>query len=139
MIRVVHLGFRGQKGTESRIRIRNTALIQIIWTVLDPDADRLDPLICSGSSPQHCLNDSFFSLLQVRMQLKTPPKWLRRPCGASFGFGGKLVTFENGDAAAAVAGSGSGPRPLVHLSRVITETELVERSGKTTAGHRVGD
>ena len=29
------------------------------------------------------------------MQLKSPPKWLRRPCGASFGFGGKLVSFEN--------------------------------------------
>ena len=56
------------------------------------------------------------------MQLKTPPKWLRRPCGASFGFGGKLVTFER---------AASGTRPLVHLSRVVTETELVERSGKT--------
>jgi protein transport protein SEC31 len=63
------------------------------------------------------------------MQLKTPPKWLRRPCGASFGFGGKLVSFENvGDAAAAAAGGG-GPRPFVYLSRVVTETELVERSG----------
>ena len=29
---------------------------------------------------------------QVTMQLKEPPKWLRRPCGASFGFGGRLVT-----------------------------------------------
>ena len=35
------------------------------------------------------------TLLQVTMQLKSPPKWLRRPCGASFGFGGKLVSFEN--------------------------------------------
>ena len=32
---------------------------------------------------------------QVTMQLKSPPKWLRKPCGASFGFGGKLITFEN--------------------------------------------
>ena len=29
------------------------------------------------------------------VQLKKPPKWLKRPCGASFGFGGKLVTFES--------------------------------------------
>lgn len=56
------------------------------------------------------------------MQLKTPPKWLRRPCGASFGFGGKLVTFEP-----AAAGGG---RPQVYISRVVTETELVERSGE---------
>ena len=32
---------------------------------------------------------------QIPMQLKSPPKWLRKPCGASFGFGGKLVSFEN--------------------------------------------
>jgi hypothetical protein len=30
----------------------------------------------------------------VPVQLKQPPKWLKRPVGASFGFGGKLVTFE---------------------------------------------
>ena len=29
------------------------------------------------------------------MQLKKPPKWLSKPCGASFGFGGRLVSFEN--------------------------------------------
>ena len=34
------------------------------------------------------------NILQVTMQLKAPPKWLRKPCGASFGFGGKLVTVE---------------------------------------------
>ncbi|KAI9105495.1 hypothetical protein DFS34DRAFT_575149 [Phlyctochytrium arcticum] len=27
--------------------------------------------------------------------LKQPPKWLRRPVGAVFGFGGKLVSFDN--------------------------------------------
>jgi protein transport protein SEC31 len=26
-------------------------------------------------------------------QLKIAPKWLKRPCGARFAFGGKLVTF----------------------------------------------
>lgn len=26
----------------------------------------------------------------------TAPKWLRKPVGASFGFGGKLLTFNNG-------------------------------------------
>ena len=28
------------------------------------------------------------------VQLKNPPKWLKRPVGANFGFGGKLVTFQ---------------------------------------------
>ncbi|OLY84088.1 Protein transport protein sec31 [Smittium mucronatum] len=27
--------------------------------------------------------------------LKSPPKWLSRPCGASFGFGNKLISFNN--------------------------------------------
>ena len=27
-------------------------------------------------------------------QLKNPPKWLKRPVGANFGFGGQLVTFQ---------------------------------------------
>jgi protein transport protein SEC31 len=26
---------------------------------------------------------------------KTAPKWLQRPCGATFGFGGRIVTFNN--------------------------------------------
>ena len=30
----------------------------------------------------------------VPVQLKNPPKWLKRPVGANFGFGGKLVTFQ---------------------------------------------
>ncbi len=65
------------------------------------------------------------------MQLKTPPKWLRRPCGASFGFGGKLVTFGSDATAAATAvAGGAASRPLVYLRQVVTETELVERSGK---------
>ena len=57
---------------------------------------------------------------QVTMQLKSPPKWLRRPCGASFGFGGKLVTCE----------TVSGERGQIYLSRVVTEPGLVESSSK---------
>lgn len=57
---------------------------------------------------------------QVTMQLKAPPKWLRRPCGASFGFGGKLVTVEQ------VTGS----RPTLYMSTVITEPALVQDSAK---------
>ena len=26
---------------------------------------------------------------KAAVQLKKPPKWMRRPCGANFGFGGK--------------------------------------------------
>ena len=57
---------------------------------------------------------------KVTCQLKSPPKWLRTPCGASFGFGGKLVTCENV----------SGEKPKINISRVVTETQLVESSAK---------
>lgn len=57
--------------------------------------------------------------------LKKPPNWIRRPVGASFGFGGKLVTFEN------VTTSSQRPSNVnyhVYISQVFTEPQLVERS-----------
>ncbi|KAL8602789.1 hypothetical protein ACOMHN_055172 [Nucella lapillus] len=62
------------------------------------------------------------------MSLQKPPKWIRKPVGASFSFGGKLVTFESPRAASATTPQqGSGPR-VVTISQVVTETELVSRS-----------
>ncbi|PRW34057.1 transport SEC31-like protein B isoform A [Chlorella sorokiniana] len=54
------------------------------------------------------------------------PAWLKRPCGASFGFGGKLVQFANSKrqlptGEAVETGS-------VTVSQVLTEPELVQRS-----------
>lgn len=51
--------------------------------------------------------------------LKKPPKWLRRPCGATFAFGGKLITFGY---------SKESPSTQVNISQVTTEQELVGRS-----------
>ncbi|GAN10753.1 protein transport protein sec31 [Mucor ambiguus] len=72
-------------------------------------------------------------------ELKNPPKWLRRPVGASFGFSGKLVTFNNksGHAAAAAAAStvpGQSAvvaNPIsraVKMSTIETDPEIVKRS-----------
>ena len=58
-------------------------------------------------------------------QLKVPPKWLKRPCGATFGFGGKLVSF---DYSADPAGGGTGKKSRVHISSVVTDSELITRS-----------
>lgn len=69
--------------------------------------------------------------------LKHPPKWLRRPVGASFGFSGKLVTFTNKAAQAAVSAatvSGTTLPNLKTLTRPITITtietdpEIIKRS-----------
>lgn len=37
----------------------------------------------------------FYSLSGVRSRLGRAPKWLRKPVGATFGFGGKLASFDN--------------------------------------------
>ena len=51
----------------------------------------------SGGPTQTVDDDEFFSKAQTQAQgprftLKKSPKWLRRPCGASFSFGGKVVS-----------------------------------------------
>ncbi|KAG3264277.1 hypothetical protein H1C71_000564 [Ictidomys tridecemlineatus] len=58
--------------------------------------------------------------------LKKPPKWIRRPSGVSFAFGGKLVTFGLSSTPAQEL-----PQPcsrLVFISQVITESEFLMRS-----------
>ncbi|XP_010159300.1 PREDICTED: protein transport protein Sec31A isoform X5 [Eurypyga helias] len=64
----------------------------------------------------------------VVLPLKKPPKWIQRPVGASFSFGGKLVTFEN-------AKSQQQPgveqqRHHVFVSQVVTEEEFLARSNQ---------
>ncbi|ESO89042.1 hypothetical protein LOTGIDRAFT_106381 [Lottia gigantea] len=60
------------------------------------------------------------------MPLQKPPKWLRKPVGASFAFGGKLVSFGH-------MKSTNPQQPVpkqVYISQVITETEIVNRSSQ---------
>ncbi|XP_035792050.1 protein transport protein Sec31A-like isoform X2 [Anopheles albimanus] len=57
------------------------------------------------------------SAATVCNDLKRPPRWMRRPVGACFGFGGKLVTF-------------NGTSRTVTVNQVITDPELVQRSNQ---------
>ncbi|XP_069834170.1 protein transport protein Sec31A isoform X4 [Dendropsophus ebraccatus] len=61
--------------------------------------------------------------------LKKPPKWLRRPVGASFSFGGKLVTF-GAEKTQAAQQHPQGDRYHVYVSQVVTEEEFLNRSNK---------
>ncbi|XP_073769592.1 protein transport protein Sec31A isoform X23 [Danio rerio] len=60
--------------------------------------------------------------------LKKPPKWIRRPVGASFAFGGKLVTLDN------IKPTAQQPQQtaahVVHISQVVTETDFIHRSNQ---------
>ncbi|XP_026509092.1 protein transport protein Sec31A isoform X4 [Terrapene carolina triunguis] len=60
------------------------------------------------------------------LPLKKPPKWVRRPVGASFSFGGKLVTFENIKSHQQVAEQQQHHH--VYVSQVVTEKEFLNRS-----------
>ncbi|CEP18892.1 hypothetical protein [Parasitella parasitica] len=70
--------------------------------------------------------------------LRHPPKWLRCPVGATFGFGGKLVSFNNkaGQAATQAAAAlppGQAPAPqsvprTVHINSIVTDKNTVQRS-----------
>ncbi|KAG7202003.1 hypothetical protein KM043_004690 [Ampulex compressa] len=57
--------------------------------------------------------------------LTKAPKWLKRPFGASFGFGGKLIIFENESADPNVSTS---PCRKVIISQVVTQPDVVRRS-----------
>lgn len=57
------------------------------------------------------------------ISLKQPPKWLRRPISATFGFGGQLVSTCN------LAGEkGQTQSSVVHLRNVVTEPTIVSRA-----------
>lgn len=77
---------------------------------------------------------------QVTVDLRKPPKWLRRPVGASFGFGGKLITFAN-EALPVQQQQQQQPvqqSRVVYLCRVVTEPELVARSSQLEAALQYG-
>ncbi|NXC82452.1 SC31A protein, partial [Cercotrichas coryphoeus] len=66
----------------------------------------------------------------VVLPLKKPPKWIRRPMGASFSFGGKLVTFENPKSAQQPGMEQQQQHPHVYVSQVVTEKEFLARSNQ---------
>ncbi|XP_075169398.1 COPII coat complex component secretory 31 isoform X2 [Haematobia irritans] len=51
----------------------------------------------------------------VYHDLKYAPKWIKKPCGVTFGFGGKLVSFNN-------------KSKTINISQVTTEPLLVEKA-----------
>lgn len=66
----------------------------------------------------------------IILPLKKPPKWIRRPVGASFSFGGKLVTFENAKSQQQPGIEQQQQRHHVYVSQVVTEKEFLARSNQ---------
>ncbi|XP_028629563.1 protein transport protein Sec31A isoform X6 [Grammomys surdaster] len=86
---------------------------------LDPfgTGQPLPPLQIPQQTAQH----------SIVLPLKKPPKWIRRPVGASFSFGGKLVTFEN-VVVQPQQGAEQQRRQPVFISQVVTEKDFLSRS-----------
>ncbi|ORY21243.1 WD40-repeat-containing domain protein, partial [Naematelia encephala] len=57
------------------------------------------------------------------LSLKQPPRWLRCPVSATFGFGGLLVSTSNLPGA-----SGKHQSGVVHLRKVVTEQDIIDRA-----------
>ncbi|CAO2639212.1 Protein transport protein Sec31A [Lemmus lemmus] len=88
---------------------------------LDPfgTGQPLPPLQIPQQTTQH----------SIVLPLKKPPKWVRRPVGASFSFGGKLVTFEHAKVQPQQgAEQQQQQRQHVFISQVVTEKDFLSRS-----------
>uniref|UniRef100_A0A287B0H0 Protein transport protein Sec31A n=1 Tax=Sus scrofa TaxID=9823 RepID=A0A287B0H0_PIG len=108
-------------GSADGLRQKQVDKLSSSFGNLDPfgTGQPLPPLQIPQQTAQH----------SVVLPLKKPPKWIRRPVGASFSFGGKLVTFAS---VRAQPPQGAEPQqPQQHhvlISQVVTEQEFLKRS-----------
>ncbi|KAJ1425674.1 hypothetical protein B484DRAFT_451002 [Ochromonadaceae sp. CCMP2298] len=70
----------------------------------------------------------FFSMTGAKSRIGRAPKWLRRPVGATFGFGGKLVTFDSKGQPAPAPGKKASYAPQVKIHQVVEDGALVQAS-----------
>ena len=77
-----------------------------------------------GNQSQALDGEEFFNKAQSQLPsasftLPKAPKWLQRPCGASFGFGGKVSSFTLGE-----PNGTSSRNSIVRLSNFVVDTEI---------------
>lgn len=81
----------------------------------------------STGAPAQSIDDAeFFNKAQSEPQgsnfsLPRAPKWLRRPCGVAFGFGGKIVSFNSAD-------SGTPTTSTIRISTFTVDAGVGESS-----------
>ncbi|XP_045392895.1 protein transport protein Sec31A isoform X4 [Lemur catta] len=106
-------------GSTDGLRQKQVDKLSSSFGNLDPfgTGQPLPPLQIPQQTAQH----------SIVLPLKKPPKWIRRPIGASFSFGGKLVTFEN-VRTQSQQGAEQQQQHHVFISQVVTEKEFLSRS-----------
>ncbi|XP_039701528.1 protein transport protein Sec31A isoform X13 [Pteropus medius] len=108
-------------GSTDGLRQKQVDKLSSSFGNLDPfgTGQPLPPLQIPQQTAQH----------SIVLPLKKPPKWIRRPVGASFSFGGKLVTFENVKMQSQQgAEQQQQQQQPVFISQVVTEKEFLSRS-----------
>ncbi|KAK2490086.1 hypothetical protein MC885_016875, partial [Smutsia gigantea] len=105
-------------GSADSLRQKQVDKLSSSFGNLDPfgTGQPLPPLQIPQQTAQH----------SIVLPLKKPPKWIRRPVGASFSFGGKLVTFEN--VKMQPQQGAEQQQHCVFISQVVTEKEFLNRS-----------
>ncbi|XP_047421866.1 protein transport protein Sec31A isoform X14 [Sciurus carolinensis] len=108
-------------GSTDGLRQKQVDKLSSSFGNLDPfgTGQPLPPLQIPQQATQH----------SIVLPLKKPPRWIRRPVGASFSFGGKLVTFENVKVQPQ-QGTEQQQQQQHHvfISQVVTEKEFLSRS-----------
>ncbi|XP_070119674.1 protein transport protein Sec31A isoform X9 [Equus przewalskii] len=107
-------------GSADGLRQKQVDKLSSSFGNLDPfgTGQPLPPLQIPQQTAQH----------NIVLPLKKPPKWIRRPVGASFSFGGKLVTFENIRMQSQQGAEQQQQQHHVFISQVVTEKEFLSRS-----------
>ncbi|XP_007997274.1 protein transport protein Sec31A isoform X29 [Chlorocebus sabaeus] len=107
-------------GSTDGLRQKQVDKLSSSFGNLDPfgTGQPLPPLQIPQQTAQH----------SIVLPLKKPPKWIRRPVGASFSFGGKLVTFENVRMPSHQGAEQQQQQHHVFVSQVVTEKEFLSRS-----------
>ena len=70
----------------------------------------------------------FARTTQPTLSLKQPPKWLRRPISASFGYGGQFISVSN-----LLSAHGKTQSAVVHIRKVVTEPSTSTRAKELKA------
>uniref|UniRef100_A0A8D2DQC6 Protein transport protein Sec31A n=1 Tax=Sciurus vulgaris TaxID=55149 RepID=A0A8D2DQC6_SCIVU len=109
-------------GSTDGLRQKQVDKLSSSFGNLDPfgTGQPLPPLQIPQQATQH----------SIVLPLKKPPRWIRRPVGASFSFGGKLVTFENVKVQPQQGTEQQQQQQQHHvfISQVVTEKEFLNRS-----------
>ncbi|KAG2498995.1 hypothetical protein HYH03_003181 [Edaphochlamys debaryana] len=89
---------------------------------------------CTGSKVTETVNADFtvtHSVVGDATPLAKAPAWMKRPVGATFGFGGRLVSFTTNRTQHTDPATGAirvQDSAVLSVKQVVTETELVTRS-----------